>query len=75
MSHGFVQTMKLEFEMSTKVELRFFLGLQMKQTNDNIFFSQIKFAKDLVSKFGLQESKPSSTYISTSDKITRGHRS
>ncbi len=71
MSHGFAQTMKSEFEMSMEGELRFFLGLQMKQTNDDIFLSQTKFAKDLVSKFGLQESKPASTPISTSDKITK----
>lgn len=50
---------------------RFFLGLQMKQINDDIFLSQTKFTKNLVSKFGLWESKLANTLISTSDKITK----
>lgn len=32
--------------------------------------SQFKFAKDLVTKFGLQDSKPPNTPICTSNKIT-----
>lgn len=43
----------------------------MKQINDGIFLSQIKFTRDLVFKFGLQESKPASTPINISDKITK----
>lgn len=63
--------MKSEFEMSIERELKFFLGLQMKQTNGGIFLSQTKFARDLVSKFGLQESKPTSIPINTNVKITK----
>lgn len=43
----------------------------MKQMNDRIFLSQTKFVKDLVSKFGLQESKLTSTPINTANKITK----
>lgn len=63
--------MKSEFEISMEGELKFFLRHQMKQTPNDIFICQSKFAKDLVSKFGLQESKPANTLISTSDKITK----
>lgn len=63
--------MKCEFEMSIKGELTFFLGLQVKKTPHGIFLRQTKFSKDLVSKFGLQESKLAETLISTSDKITK----
>lgn len=63
MSYGFAQTMKSKFEMSMEGELRFFLGFQMKQTNDDIFLSQ--------TKFGLQESNPANTPFSTSDKIIK----
>lgn len=55
-------------------ELKFFLELQVKQTPQGVFLSQTKFAKDLVSKFVLQESKPNETPISTSDKITKDSR-
>lgn len=44
---------------------------QMKQNSDDIFLSQSKFAKDLVTMFRLQESKPANTPISTSEKITK----
>lgn len=71
MSHGFAQTMKSEFEMNMKKELKFILGLQMKKTQNSIFLSKSKFPKDLVFKFGLQDSKPANTPISTSDKITK----
>ncbi len=37
MTHGFAQTMKSEFEMSMEGELKFFLGLQVKQTPHGIF--------------------------------------
>lgn len=71
MSHGFVQTMKSEIEMSMEGELKSFICLQMKQTNDGIILNQIKFVKVLVTKFGLQKSKPANTLISTIDKITK----
>lgn len=71
MTHGFALTMKSKFEMSMEEELKFFVRLQVKQTPHGIFLSQTKFAKDLVFKFGLQESKPIDTPISTSDKITK----
>lgn len=41
--------------MSMEGELMFFLGLQMKQTKDNIFLGQTKFVKDLVSKLDYRD--------------------
>jgi hypothetical protein len=49
--------MKQEFEMSMIGELNYFLGLQVKQTTEDIFISQSKYAKDLVKRFGL-DGKP-----------------
>lgn len=57
--------MKSEFEMSMEGELKFFLGIQVKQTKNGIFLSQSKFAKDLVSKFRLLETKSAKTPMST----------
>lgn len=45
MSHSFVQTMKLEFEMSMEGELKFFLGLQIRQTENGIFVNWPSFPK------------------------------
>ena len=49
--------MKNEFEMSMVGELNYFLELQVKQSNDGIFISQSKYAKNLVKKFGIDSTK------------------
>ena len=38
-------------------ELNFFLGLQIKQTRDGIYIYQTKYAKELIKKFGMENSK------------------
>ncbi|XP_059639090.1 uncharacterized mitochondrial protein AtMg00810-like [Cornus florida] len=52
-------------------ELTFFLGLQVKQLDDRIFISQSKYAKELVKKFGMKDSKHIQTPMSTSSKLDR----
>ncbi|XP_059668935.1 uncharacterized mitochondrial protein AtMg00810-like [Cornus florida] len=59
------------FEMSMVGELTFFLGLQVKQLDDGIFISQSKYAKELVKKFGMKDSKHVQTPMSTSFKLDR----
>jgi hypothetical protein len=39
LAHKFANSMKQEFEMSIIGELNYFLGLQVKQTNEGIFIS------------------------------------
>nr|GFB40109.1 copia protein [Tanacetum cinerariifolium] len=60
-----------EFEMSMMEELNFFLGLQIKQIEDGIFFNQSKYIKEMLKKFGLEDSKPTKTPISTEIKLTK----
>ncbi|GKD83665.1 retrovirus-related pol polyprotein from transposon TNT 1-94 [Tanacetum coccineum] len=52
-----------EFEMSMMGELNFFLELQIQQMEDDIFFNQSKYIKEMLKKFGLEESKPMKTPI------------
>ncbi|GJS31013.1 copia protein [Tanacetum coccineum] len=47
------------------------LGLQIKQLDDGIFFNQSKYIKEMLKKFGLEDSKPIKTPISTETKLTR----
>lgn len=49
----FVQQMISEFEMSLVGELTYFLGLQVKLMDDSIFVTQSKYAKNIVKKFGI----------------------
>ncbi|GJZ32106.1 retrovirus-related pol polyprotein from transposon TNT 1-94 [Tanacetum coccineum] len=60
-----------EFEMSMMGELNFFLGLQIKQMEDGIFFNQSKYIKQMLKKFGLEDSKPMKTPMSSDTKPTK----
>jgi len=42
-------------------ELKFFLGLQIKQTEDKTFIHQSKYVRELLKRFKLDEAKPVST--------------
>ena len=47
-------------------ELNYFLGLQIKQTNDGIFVNQAKYCKELIKRFGMENSKHLATPMNTS---------
>ncbi|GJS16806.1 copia protein [Tanacetum coccineum] len=61
MCDEFAKIMHDEFEMSMMGKLNFFLGLQIKQMEDGIFFNQSKYIKEMLKKFGLEDSKPMKT--------------
>ncbi|GJR15688.1 retrovirus-related pol polyprotein from transposon TNT 1-94 [Tanacetum coccineum] len=67
----FAKIMHDEFEMSMMGELNFFLGLQIKQMKDGIFFNQSKYIKEMLKKFGLKDSKPMKTLMSSDTKLTK----
>ncbi|GJV23687.1 retrovirus-related pol polyprotein from transposon TNT 1-94, partial [Tanacetum coccineum] len=67
----FAKIMHDEFEMSMMGELSFFLGLQIKQMKDGIFFNQAKYIKEMLKKFGLEDSKPMKTPMSSDTKLTK----
>jgi hypothetical protein len=60
----FAEDMSKEFEMSMMGELQFFLGLQTKQAKEGTFVHQVKYTKDILKKFKMDESKPLSTSMS-----------
>ncbi|GKC44619.1 retrovirus-related pol polyprotein from transposon TNT 1-94, partial [Tanacetum coccineum] len=56
MCDEFAKIMHDEFEMSMMGELNFFLGLQIKQMKDGIFFNQSRYIKEMLNKFSLEDS-------------------
>nr|GEW74133.1 retrovirus-related Pol polyprotein from transposon TNT 1-94 [Tanacetum cinerariifolium] len=60
-----------EFDMSMMGELNFFLGLQIKKIEDEIFFNQSKYVKKMLKKFRLKDSKPTKTSMSMEIKLTK----
>lgn len=57
--------------MSMIGEMKFFLGLQITETNKGIFISQSKYEKKLFRKLGLDHSKPIGTPIVTRCKLSK----
>ena len=47
--------------MSMMGELKFFLGLQIKQTDKGIYIHQTKYMKELLKKFKMDDTKPMKT--------------
>ncbi|KAL0539888.1 hypothetical protein IC582_024109 [Cucumis melo] len=69
--NNFINIMQSEFKMSMVGELSCFLGLQIKQTNDDVFISQEKYSKNMVKKFGLEQARNKRTSTVTHVKLTR----
>ncbi|GJZ19679.1 retrovirus-related pol polyprotein from transposon TNT 1-94 [Tanacetum coccineum] len=67
----FAKIMHDEFEMSMMGELNFFLGLQIKQLKDDILFNQSKYIKEMLRKFGLEDSKPMQMPMSSDTKLIK----
>ena len=65
----FSKNMSKEFEMSMMGELNFFLGLQIRQSDEGIHISQSKYCKEMLKKFKMENAKPISTHMSTYDKL------
>jgi hypothetical protein len=58
-----------EFEMSMIGDLSYFIGLQIKQLKNNTFISQDKYIKDMLKKFGMEDSKGNITPMGTNESL------
>ncbi|KAL5216285.1 hypothetical protein ABZP36_007686 [Zizania latifolia] len=68
----FSEQMSSEFEMSLMGELKYFLGLQIKQTTEGIFIYQSKYTRDMLKKFNFGgELKPQMTPMGTSGGLDK----
>jgi hypothetical protein len=61
----FSKIMTDRFKMSMMVELKYFLGFQIKQWKDGTFISQTKYTHDVLKKFGMVKAKPIKTTMGT----------
>ncbi|GJX52700.1 putative ribonuclease H-like domain-containing protein [Tanacetum coccineum] len=61
----FKKMMHKKFQMSSMGELTFFLGLQVKQKENEIFISQDKYVTEILKKFGFSDVKTASTPMET----------
>ncbi|KAF5768399.1 putative RNA-directed DNA polymerase [Helianthus annuus] len=69
MCEEFRELMTVEFEMSAMGELQCFLGLQVQQMQNGTFIHQSKYAKELLTKFDMNDCKPCSTPMATNKLV------
>ncbi|GLJ08830.1 hypothetical protein SUGI_0096780 [Cryptomeria japonica] len=72
---NFGNEMSKEFEMSLISEIKYFIGLQILQMKDEIFITQSKYIKEILKKFGMEDSKPVSTPMTTNCKLSKNDES
>ena len=61
--------MQSRYQMSMMGEMSYFLGLQVKQTDEGIFINQAKYTRNLLKRFGMQDSSTASTPMATATKL------
>ncbi|XP_042521119.1 secreted RxLR effector protein 161-like [Macadamia integrifolia] len=66
----FVEKMRTKVEMSMLGELSYFLGFPVSEQEDDIFVSQIKYVKEMLKKFGMEDSKPMGTPMAVGCKLS-----
>eukprot|EP00253_Pinus_taeda_P006858 PITA_06858 len=54
---NFKTVMKEEFEMTDMGLLRYFLGIEVEQSENGIFISQVKYVNELLERFNMQDCK------------------
>ncbi|KAI3813359.1 hypothetical protein L1987_18081 [Smallanthus sonchifolius] len=59
----FEEVMRSKFEMSSMGERKFFLGLQVDQSESGILIHQEKYVKEILTKFKMTESHPYKTPV------------
>ena len=63
--------MKKEFEMTDLGVMKYFLGLEVTETDKGIFIYQHKYATDILQRFRMDKCKPAETPISLGTKLTK----
>ncbi|KAI3818972.1 hypothetical protein L1987_12794 [Smallanthus sonchifolius] len=66
----FEEVMRSKFEMSSMGEMKFFLGLQVDQSESGILIHQEKYVKEILTKFKMADSHPIKTPVEVRHCLT-----
>ncbi|KAK9757157.1 hypothetical protein RND81_01G144300 [Saponaria officinalis] len=69
MIENFKKNMKKEFEMTDLGLMNYFLGLEVKQTLEDIFISQRKYADAILKRFKMDKCKVMTTPLAVNEKL------
>jgi len=67
----FKQEMMSVFEMTDLGLMSFFLGMEVKQAEHEVFICQKKYAKEILKKFKLEDCKAVSTPMNQKEKLCK----
>jgi len=67
----FKQEMMQAFEMTDLGLMTYFLGIEIKQSDNEVFISQKKYAKEILRKFQMEECKAVSTPMNQKEKLSK----
>ncbi|WJZ84648.1 hypothetical protein VitviT2T_004242 [Vitis vinifera] len=67
----FKNSMKLEFDMTNLGKMKYFLGVEVLQNSEGIYISQRKYAKEVLKRFGMEESNSVKNPIVPGDRLTK----
>jgi len=62
--------MKTEFEMNNLGMMKYFIGIEINQSEDSICICQTKYEKDILKRFRMVNCKPTVTPIATGTKLS-----
>lgn len=71
MNEAFKTHMMAEFEMKDLGLMSYFLGLEVHQTQNKIFVSQSKYARDMFKRFSMENSSPVATPTSHGEHLCK----
>ena len=67
----FKEDMKQTFEMTDLWEMAYFLGMEIKQKNGEVFIYQKKYAKEILKKIRMDECKSVYTLMCQKEKLSK----
>ncbi|TYK18362.1 Retrovirus-related Pol polyprotein from transposon TNT 1-94 [Cucumis melo var. makuwa] len=65
------KAMTQEFEMTDIGLMSYYLGIEVKQSEEGIFISQERYTREILEKFNMMNSKPVATPIETGTKLSK----
>jgi len=69
MLQEFKTIMKKKFEMTDMGLMRYFLGLEVNQSDQGIFICQHKYAANILTRFRMDKCRAAETHIATDTKL------
>ena len=67
----FKREMAAEFEMTDIGLMSYYLGIEVKQSDDGIFISQNNYTKKILKEFNMENCQPVSTPVECGTKLSR----